>query len=349
MKKIILGFAFVLGLFNSNNEVAAQCSFTPTVTPNNLMLCPNTQDTLWTQSYDSYQWYKAGQPIPGATNQFLVVDAFMDAGYNFKVSATQAGCTEMSDSVLVDGWAFLPPFAMTDGNFSIGQNGEAIICPGDTVYLVLMPPYTTSIQWYNNGQPIPGANNDTLIVTQSGSYYVEGAPAICPEFIQQLGVSIPVIVRTPIVPAISFSNGMLYAAPGSPALTGFQWFLNGSPITGANAATYTPTVSGTYMVTAVDSGCATQSQPYNHTITGVTDPGFDQQLTIAPNPSTGNVIIRANEAFTVTVYDQLGRVVHMDHNPTSAKQLQLGHLAKGLYMAKLQYEKGIVSRQLVLE
>src|SRR5215510_8040249 len=106
MKKIYTS-ALMFLLFVSAN---AQCPFDPTVTPNNLILCPNESDTLWTQVYDSYQWYKDGNLIPGATNQYYVVNAFTDGGSYFAVSATASSCTEMSPQVLVDGWAFLPPF-----------------------------------------------------------------------------------------------------------------------------------------------------------------------------------------------------------------------------------------------
>src|SRR5688500_19857611 len=81
----------------SVGTLKAQCSFTPTVTPNNLILCPNATDTLWTQPYDSYQWFKGGVPIPGATQQYYVVNYFADAGDYFKVSATVGTCTELAD------------------------------------------------------------------------------------------------------------------------------------------------------------------------------------------------------------------------------------------------------------
>jgi len=69
----------VLFLVTGGSSVA-QCPFDPTVTPADLILCPNSQGELATQSYDSYQWYKEGNPIPGATGQTLVVDAYNDSG-----------------------------------------------------------------------------------------------------------------------------------------------------------------------------------------------------------------------------------------------------------------------------
>ena len=80
----------------------SQCPHNPTITPMNPILCPNESDTLWTQSYDSYQWYKDGNLLPGETNQYLVVDATNYGLSNITVEATDAGCSELSPSVIFD-------------------------------------------------------------------------------------------------------------------------------------------------------------------------------------------------------------------------------------------------------
>lgn len=155
----------------------------PVITPNNLILCPNTSDTLWTQVFDSYQWIKDGIPINNATNQYYVVNAFADGGSSFTVEATLNNCSNTSEPVLVDGWVFLPPFVITEGNTDS-------LCVGDTLLLIMGQPYDVSLQWTINGSDIIGATNDTLIVTTSGSYSVSGAPSTCPNYIQNLGLQL---------------------------------------------------------------------------------------------------------------------------------------------------------------
>lgn len=160
------------------------CAHNPTITPADLILCPNTGDTLFTQEYDGYQWYKDGNLLQGATNQFYVVDAFTDAGSMFSVEATENGCAEMSPEVLVDGWAFLGVTVITEGL-------KEPLCAGqDTLLLIINQPYTTNIQWTKGTIDIPNATDDTLVVTTSGVYSVSGAPEVCPNFVQNLGLEL---------------------------------------------------------------------------------------------------------------------------------------------------------------
>jgi len=76
------------------------CDHTPTIFPDDLILCPDEKDTIWTQAADSYQWLDFyGEPIPGETNRWM----YAETG-NYSVSVTQAGCTERSAEVVVDGY-----------------------------------------------------------------------------------------------------------------------------------------------------------------------------------------------------------------------------------------------------
>lgn len=176
----------------------AQCPFTPTVT-GNLLVCPEARTTLGTQTYDTYQWYTrpygssaAPQPVIGATGSTFTVD-YNDTPLYVSVAGTLNNCTERSVEVLVDGLVFLLPVAQSAGEFTTGPNGEAVICAGDTMYLIALSPYTTNIKWFDGEEAIPGANDDTLVVTRPGSYWFTGAPQQCPDFTASLGVRVEVV------------------------------------------------------------------------------------------------------------------------------------------------------------
>lgn len=264
----------------------AQCTFTPTITPSSLILCPDESATLSTQVYDSYQWYKDGNLITGATGQTLEVEQFNDAGSSFTVSATLDACTEMSTSVLVDGYMFIFPYVIHGGDEpnSTGPNGEEVFCEGDTLTLTLGAGYTENIVWTNNGVPIPDETSPTLTVTTSGLYTVSAAPDVCPNSVMGIGVDIGVTFNAPMQPEIVSNGDQLCAYPTGNST---QWYLGGEPI--ATTDCITMTSSGPYTV-FVDYGndCQIISEPFMTTgIATVSAPRF----TISPMPAQSRTII----------------------------------------------------------
>lgn len=192
--RILLTFSFFIFHFALSE---AQCPFTPTVT-GEFLVCPEGRTTLGTQTYDAYQWYtrpfgaSTPMPVPGATGQFYTVQ-YNDTPVYVSVEATLNNCTERSAEVLVDGLVFLPLVVQSTGQFTVGPNGEAVICAGDTMYLIALQPYTINHQWYDGNTPIAGANDDTLIVTQPGLYWLTASPEPCPELTVSLGVIIETV------------------------------------------------------------------------------------------------------------------------------------------------------------
>ncbi len=291
----------------AHRSAVAQCPFAPTVAPDDLILCPNEQGTLTTQVYDSYQWYKAGQPIAGETGPTLTVDAFNDAPYNFKVEATLDGCTEMSPEILVDGWAFLLPFVMTSDNYLFIDAGTAVFCEGDTARLILMPPYDINIQWTNNGVPIPGATDDTLMILEPGNFHVSGAPSICPNFIQQLGVTVPIDFQAPIQPVITMSDNSLCASPEGLA---YQWYLDGVPIQG-NTSCIMATSVGVYTVDVnYDPDCSILSEGV--ATNSIEDPISSPRFDVMPLPASDRLTVTARGNSVIgswQLLDATGRAV----------------------------------------
>lgn len=266
-------------------SLAAQCTFTPTITPASPVLCPGDTVLLSTQSYGSYQWYRDGQPLPGDTLPVLPV-GYADVGSAFTVLATLDGCAELSVPVLVDGYVFLPPYAISAGDPSTPDDqGNLRNCVGDTVLLILGAPNTVNVQWTLNGMPIPGATDDTLVVTGTGSYSASAAPVICPQSIRSLGVNIDLTFVPPTVPVVVPNGTELCAAPTG---TAYQWSLDGVVIPGANTACITPSGPGGYTVQVTyNEPCQVPSAPY--LITGIADEPGAGALQLFPNPTRGAV------------------------------------------------------------
>jgi hypothetical protein len=168
-------------LFNSTHQVSVNfCSHNPTIFPDSLFICPNVDDTIWTQVYDSYQWIDGnGDSITGETNQY-----FIPSQGNYSVLTTLNGCVEISPQVFVQQYNFGLVFYFVDTAGTLIHPDTA--CIGDTLKLFLSPnkPDTQfkEVIWFNNGIPIPNSTDDTLLITASGNYSVTISRAWCPDY-----------------------------------------------------------------------------------------------------------------------------------------------------------------------
>ena len=307
------------------------CTVNPIVSPADPILCPNSTGELSTGTFDSYQWFKNGAEIVGAISQTLAVTSAEDAGSWFKVRTTIDTCFGFSDSVLVDGYVFLLPFIINEGDQpnATGDDGEQIFCVGDDPLLVLGSPYDTNVQWFNFGSPIPGANDTVLAVTSNGSYSVEGAPAVCPDFVLNAGVSITMDFHAIVQPVVVGSGILL--CPDSEGVSA-QWFYNGQPFFGGIGQCCIPIFAGDYTV-FVDYGdsCSVLSQPF--ILVGLDE--YDRtELFAAPVPASNRVTVSWNAGKSIPnwrLLDITGREVLSGAQARSPLDLELGHLEVGRY------------------
>lgn len=56
---------------------------------------------------------------------------------------------------------------------------ETTMCLGDTAVMTVSVTYSDSLQWYRNGNAVPGANDDTLITALGGIYYLKAFRSQC--------------------------------------------------------------------------------------------------------------------------------------------------------------------------
>jgi uncharacterized repeat protein (TIGR01451 family) len=138
---------------------------------------------------------------------------------------------------------------------TITRSGPTTFCEGGSVTLTSSG--GDSYQWYVGGQPIGGANAQTLLVSTTGDYSV-----VVTSSVGCSGESAPVSVTvnpTPATPTITPSGPTTFCQGGSVTLTSspsssYLWS------TGATTQAIVVTTSGTYSVTITDAnGCPATS------------------------------------------------------------------------------------------
>jgi len=150
------------------------------------------------------------------------------------------------------------------------------------------------------------------------------------------------VINNPAVPSINKINDTLYCVPATYAQ--YQWYQDGLPISGANAATYTYEQNGTYYVEVFNSfGCSSVSAPLAITDVSVSEYATLNNLTVYPNPSTGVFAVQyessLNEEVSINVYSLIGQGVFSTKMKAivgkNEIKIQENQLNKGVYFVEI--------------
>lgn len=109
----------------------------------------------------------------------------------------------------------------------------------------------------------------------------------------------------------------------------FQWYLNGTAISGANSSTFLPEESGIYYVEIINSsGCVEKSNELNYQTAGIFDDKIE--LILYPNPSNGSITIKSGMILSGHLTDLSGRIIQDITIETGVNDFQF-NLAPGVY------------------
>ena len=237
-----------------------ECYAAPAIitNPNPVYVCFG--DSILTQANTgvgfSWQWYKSGIAIPGATNSSIYVTA--SAYYQVKVSDSQ-GCARFSAEAFRGFYS--PPIAI------ITPQTNQTICQGNSVTLFATYSSNYSYQWFRNNTPIVNGTLQTLVVTDSGSYTVRitssfGCIKISDPRLVFIGSGPPATI-TPSGPLTFCSGNSVNLVANAGTGYSFQWFKYGNPIVGGTFQTLIVDNAGVYKVqiTQGTAACSTKSAP----------------------------------------------------------------------------------------
>lgn len=205
---------------------------------------------------------------------------------------------------------------VTGGTFTIAPAGATIGSTSGIINLATAAVGTYTVTYTYTGGSCSGIGVATAVVT------IDAAP----------------------IPTVTLTGNVLNA--GGP-YTSYQWFKNGTAITGATNATYTATTGGTYYCVITDpTGCHAQSNNVvYHPVDVKNVPSFVENITAYPNPNSGIFTINGaakadNNIATIEIADITGRVLIKDNaviiNNMIHKEMQLsGKIPAGIYMLRV--------------
>jgi len=325
----------------------------------------------------SYQWFKDGVKINGATLEYLELPNVKNADqgtYTVEVSAT--------GNVIGKAMAISAPATLTvKPNLAITAepDAEKRECAGKTMSVsVTATGSNVRYQWYSNGAALTGETNatfsriaDTVTLPSEKEYFCI--------ITSDCGTDTTILVRFISLPAVAFATtyptegvnvdfgtNFTFTANATGSNLTYKWYKDGVEINGANQASYTlinatrKDQNSKYKV-EVTGDCGTiASKDINVTVIGpasIDDEATAWMLNSKPNPNNGDMTIQ----FAVTkpgltslfIRDAIGREIArfnagmMDiGNYEHAFSLQ--NVASGLYYVTMQQAGQTITRSMTI-
>jgi hypothetical protein len=233
-----------------------------------------------TAPYTGYAW---------SNGKTTAADTISKSGTYRVVVNDNLGCTNISAPVTVN---VTPAPALT-----VNASGPLSFCEGDSVTLTIattLPKYSWST----------GASTKSIKVKTSGSITAEGTDA---NGCISVSPAMNVVANPLPQPKITKSGTIL----SSTSASSYQWFRNGTLITGATQQSYVYSASGSYKVKVTNSfNCSNESDTVNVQVLGIEDRAALSGFEVFPNPFTERTAVEyqlENAAFVqLEVYNIIG-------------------------------------------
>lgn len=295
------------------------------------LLCEGDSITLMSSSAPqgyTQAWQKDGIAIEGANNTSISVGASGQYRSIFEGVCPVPPSAEVE--VVVEPFAATPDFTEDTLNFCTGENAQLSAPPAPIGY---------GYQWFRNGRFLFGDTAQILETNISGDYQLT-YQGFCSS-----ALSAPLTVAERPIPTVDIAQSGGNLSATTMDATVFQWTLAGTPIAGANDASYSPAEAGAYAVIVTSAfGCQATSRTINVEVVSIDTWLQGGMFTVSPNPAQTEVKLEATlkrqDDIHLTLSDLQGKILFTQRHTQIVGKLvtviPLGDLPMGIYNITLQ-------------
>lgn len=305
-----------------------------------------------------FQWYLDGAMIPGATSSSYFATA---AGSYNATKTNMNGCSDSSAVATVITVNNLPPVDIT-------PSPTADICAGDSVELMINAGGGGgTLQWALNGTDIVGATNSSYFANAAGSYTITktnmngcSATTATPTVVSVNPLPPVEITPSPLVEYCAGDSVELSIVMGAGGGT-FQWYLDGSAISGATSATYFASMDGSYNLMKTNmNGCSDTAAVATMLVDTCSNSLYELNglsVDIYPNPASDFVTVDFN-SFTnadinglqlVGLDGKTVRVFNINEAHSNGISINVSDVNAGVYFIRLTTSYGQIVKQIIIE
>ena len=217
------------------------------------------------------------------------------------------------------------------------------ICEGDTLTLSAPVDYTHT--WLHD----PSISGKSIHVTDEGTFKLVVFKEGC-SFFDTVEVTLNPVPETP---AISANDNVLTSSVQG---TAYQWYFNGSEITGSTAQSHTAQQSGVYRVEVFNTfGCSALSPDYSWFATNVEELLSGEEIKVYPVPAREVLTIELPNPHVVkhlTMVDQTGKVVFTfsagTHDIRKHITTDVSALSPGIYFLKIGSDHESITKKIAV-
>jgi hypothetical protein len=307
------------------------------------------------------QWYLNGAPIPSANTN--IYTATVPGTYNM-VKTNLNGCSDSADVS-----AIISDFTIVS---SITPNGNITICAPST-QMIIGNTTADAYAWYLDGNLISGSTNDSIEVSQSGSYFCEMTFINCIDTSEILLLT----VNSPsnVSQSVTICNNESYTVGNSTYTTAGIYSdtltaINGCDSIVTTTLTVNLTTSATQSATICDGGSFevgnntyTTSGTYTDvlfaangcdstvitTISVIDCSGLENNssasIQIYPNPADDLITLSLPENLTASAFkimDLRGKTVLHGFISSTSYSINISTLSKGMYLLFVEESNSLI-------